>query len=113
MWGGQVEENERVAALALDMNRRAGSMGGRPRVHQGAEEELVDDRAQGRDADERVRAVVDVREAIIADVLAAGPAERQHEPVGRLDGYLGIVDAVDQEQGGVPGLICADGEALR
>ena len=69
--------------------------------HQGAEEELVDDRPQGGDADERIGAVIDAGEAIVADVLQAGPAEGEHEPVGRLDRNLAVLDAVDQDAAGV------------
>ena len=72
--------------------------------HQGAEEELVDDRPQRGDADERIRAVIDAGEAIVADVLQAGAAEGQDEPIGRLDRNLAVLDAVDEEQRGYSGI---------
>ncbi len=56
------------------------------------------------DADERIRAVIDAGEAIVADVLQAGAAEGQDEPIGRFDWNLAVVDAVDEEQGRCAGV---------
>jgi hypothetical protein len=41
--------------------------------------------------------MIDVGEAMVADVLQARPPQCEHESVGRLDGDLSIVDAIDQQ----------------
>ena len=60
----------------------SGGLGG----HQGAEEERVDDRSEAGDAGDRIRAVIDAGEAVVAHVLEAGAAEGKHKPVGRPSG---------------------------
>jgi hypothetical protein len=40
--------------------------------------------------------VIDMGEAVVPDVFQASLTQREHEPVGRLDRYLGVVDAVNQ-----------------
>ena len=52
-----------------------------------------------------MRAVTDVGQANVAYVLQAGPSRAPDEPVGGLDRDLAVVDAVDQEERGVSGVI--------
>jgi hypothetical protein len=63
-----------------------------------AKEELLDDRPKRSDADERIRAVIDMSEAVVAHVLHASATEREHELVGGLHRNLHVLDAVEKQQ---------------
>jgi hypothetical protein len=65
-------------------------------VHKSAEEKLVHNASENGDANERMRAMIDIGEAIVAHVPQPGATKREHKAVCRLDRHLGVLDAVDQ-----------------
>ena len=57
--------------------------------------------------------MIDAGEPMVAHVLQSRPPQREHEPIGRLDRDLGVIDAVDQRAGAaLRGAIQFAGDAL-
>ena len=82
-------------ALPLPSTDRPGGF----RVHQGAQEEVVDDRLQFGDGHQRVRAMIDKGQPMISDVGSSSLAQCEYEFVGREDWDLHVRCAIDQQQG--------------